>query len=126
MAISRRGVHVATLDEVIARFGHGSEQREAQAQSLQWLMPLCARAGVERVLINGSFVTDHEEPNDVDCVLLQGPTYRSRSRDAVLLRRGLPFVELRIVKRDEYDFFANTFFASDRNMVTKGIVEVVL
>jgi hypothetical protein len=44
------GVHQATLDEVIARFGHGNEQREAQGQSLQWLAPLCRKAGVTNSL----------------------------------------------------------------------------
>jgi hypothetical protein len=66
--------HAATLEEVIRRFGHGSEQREAQGQSLQWLFPLCRGAGIIRILINGSFVTNRLEPNDVDCVLLQGPS----------------------------------------------------
>jgi hypothetical protein len=87
---------------------------------------LCAQAGIERILINGSFVTDRVEPNDVDCMLLHGPSYRARSRKAGLLRRGLPFIELKIVKRDEYDFFANTIFASDRDMMAKGVVEVVV
>ena len=40
------GVHRAALDEVIARFGIGNEQREAQADSLRWLLPMCQRAGI--------------------------------------------------------------------------------
>ncbi|HVT89400.1 MAG TPA: hypothetical protein VHD56_11150 [Tepidisphaeraceae bacterium] len=66
------GVHQATLDEVIDLFETGTEQREAQGQSLLWLAPLCQRAGITRLLINGSFVTTKDDPNDVDCVALQG------------------------------------------------------
>jgi len=120
------GVHRATLDEVIDRFGQGSEQREAQADSLRWLVPLCMRAGIECLLINGSFVTDREEPNDVDCVLLQGPRYDAESDPAADLRQGLPFLEIKVVSREEYDFFARIVFASDRAMITKGVLEVIL
>ena len=120
------GIHVASLEEVIERFGVQSEVRQAQAESLQWLMPLCNEAGIIRLLINGSFVTDGEEPNDVDCLLLQGPTYRSRSLSARQLRRGLPFLELKIVGQVDFDYFSKTVFASDREFVVKGVVEVTL
>jgi hypothetical protein len=39
------GVYRATLDEIVARFGQESEMREAQAESLQWLVDLAKRAG---------------------------------------------------------------------------------
>jgi hypothetical protein len=64
------GVHQATLDEVDVRFGKESEVRRVQMESLRWLADLARRVGVERLVINGSFVTDLLEPNDVDCVLL--------------------------------------------------------
>ena len=120
------GVHQATLDEVIARFGHGSEQRKAQADSLRWLLPLCRRAGVARLLINGSFVTAKQEPNDVDCVALQGSGYRSNSSAAAELRHGLPFTELKIVNEQDYERFRDVLFASDRHMIGKGVVEVLV
>jgi hypothetical protein len=120
------GIHPATLDEVVARFGHGSEQRAAQVESLAWLVPLCVRAGIARLLINGSFVSDREEPNDVDCVLLQGPSYSAGSVAAAELARGMPFLEIKIVTREDYEFFAEILFASDRTMIPKGTIEVAL
>ena len=67
------GIHPATLDELEARFGSGSELRRVQVESLRWLVALARRAGVRRFVIDGSFVSDIEEPNDVDCVLLIDP-----------------------------------------------------
>ena len=64
------GVHVATFDEVAARFGAESELRRAQIDSLRWLIDLARRAKAQRLIVNGSFVTDVFEPNDVDGVLL--------------------------------------------------------
>jgi hypothetical protein len=73
------GVHRATLDEVIQRFGHGSEQREAQADSLRWLVPLCRDAGIFKFLINGSFVTDVLEPTTSIAPFLCRPTMTNRN-----------------------------------------------
>ncbi|HWB52826.1 MAG TPA: hypothetical protein VG722_01490 [Tepidisphaeraceae bacterium] len=120
------GIHVATLEEVIASFGQGSEQREAQGQSLLWLIPLCRAAHICKLLIDGSFISDRLEPNDVDCALLQGSGYSAISPAAAELRAGLPFLEIRIVKQDEYNFLSEVFFASDRDMIPKGMLEVVI
>lgn len=47
------GIHLATLDEIEARFGRESELRRVQMESLRWLMDLVRRAGVERLVISG-------------------------------------------------------------------------
>jgi hypothetical protein len=78
------GVHQATLEEVAARFGRETELRRVQLESLQWLVDVARGAGALRLIVNGSFVTDRPEPNDVDCVLLIGrvfPTTRTRNRN---------------------------------------------
>lgn len=64
------GIHPTTLDEIAERFGHDSELRRVQMESVRWLIDLARQAGVLRIVLNGSFVTDVLEPNDVDCVLL--------------------------------------------------------
>ena len=61
------GVHGATLEEVADRFGQGSELRRVEMESLRWMVDLAWRAGVLRIVVNGSFVADTLEPNDVDC-----------------------------------------------------------
>jgi hypothetical protein len=75
------GLHVAIIDEVEQRFGQESELRRVQMESVRWMVDLAVRAGVERIVLNGSFVTDIMEPNDVDCVLAANETRKSsRSR----------------------------------------------
>src|SRR6266566_439212 len=92
------GVYPATLDEIEARFGRESEIRLAQMESIRWLADLAARAGVARIILNGSFVTDIIEPNDVDCVLLI-PAGPIKDRQAFReLRAGLPFLDIVIVR----------------------------
>ena len=86
------GIHSATLHEIAARFGKESELRRVEMESLRWLVDLARRAGVLRIVVNGSFVTDAYEPNDVDCALLIGTNYPSDATADAELQQGLPFM----------------------------------
>ena len=119
------GIHPATLDEVEARFGRESELRRVQMESLRWLVDLAQRAGVTRLIINGSFVTDVFEPNDVDCVLLIGAGFPHDKFAEAELLAGLPFLEIALVNQADFDMLVEKFFATDRHSVPKGMVEVI-
>ena len=119
------GIHSATLDEVESRFGCGSELRRVQLESLRWLVDLAGRAGVVRLIINGSFVTDVIEPQDVDCVLLVGDGFPQDPAAEAELIAGLPFLELSMVSQSDFKVLVNEFFATDRNAIGKGMVEIV-
>ncbi|MDA0831740.1 MAG: hypothetical protein O2955_07835 [Planctomycetota bacterium] len=119
------GIHPATLDEIDERFGRESEIRRAQIESLRWLVELSRKAGIKRLVINGSFVTDTLEPNDVDCVLLlvSGFPYDKSAEEELI--EGLPFLAISLVNQADFDLLVNEFFATDRQSVGKGLVEVV-
>ena len=108
------GVHSATLAEIRDRFGDSSEIRRAQMDSIGWLIDLAARAGVQRIVLNGSFVTDIIEPNDVDCVLLIGPGPAKDPAAEDELVQGVPFLDISLVGPTDFDYFVNRFFAVDR------------
>jgi hypothetical protein len=120
------GIHRADLEEVATRFGQTSELRRVQMQSLRWLVDLVTRAGVERLVINGSFVTDVFEPNDVDCVLLIGPGFPRDAAAEAELHDGLPFLDIALVKQGDFDLLVQKFFATDREAIPKGMIEVTL
>lgn len=120
------GVHPATLAEIDARFGQQSELRRVQMESIRWLVDLAVRAGVQRIVLNGSFVTDIIEPNDVDCVLLADLDFPADLAAERELQKGLPFLDISIVDEAEFDYFVNRFFAFDRARREKGMVEIVL
>ena len=119
------GLHPATLAEVVERFGTSSELRRVQADSVRWMVDLAVRAGVRRIVLNGSFVTDTLEPNDVDCVLLVGPDFPRDAAAETELRDGLPFLETSLVDQSDFDYFVNRFFAYDRARRKKGMIEVI-
>lgn len=95
-------------------------------QSLRWLVDIARRAGVSRIIINGSFVTDVLEPNDVDCVLLTGPGVLTDAAANDELAAGLPFLEIQVVEDEGFNYLVQRFFATDRDSVPKGMVEVIL
>ena len=119
------GIHPAPLSEVDERFGRGSEIRRVQMESVRWMVDLAVHAGAERVILNGSFVTDIIEPNDVDCVLLFRP---GAPVDGVVLRElraGLPFLDITIARPRRFQQYVNDLFAYDRLGAPKGMVEVL-
>jgi hypothetical protein len=120
------GIHRATLAEIEARFGRASEFRRVQMDSVCWMIELAVRAGVQRIVLNGSFVTDIIEPNDVDCVLLVGPDFPKDLVAEAELDKGLPFLEVAIVDDADFDFFVNRFFAFDQMRESQGMIEVIL
>src|SRR5712692_10407413 len=118
------GIHHAPLEEIATRFGQESELRQAQMESVRWLVDLARRAGVLRIVVNGSFVTDKLEPNDVDCVLLIGPDFPQDAAAEAEMLAGLPFINLELVDLEGFQLFTERTFATDRNLVPKGMVEV--
>jgi hypothetical protein len=119
------GVHPATLAEVDERFGRGSEIRLVEMESVRMMIDLALRAGAKRIILNGSFVTDTIEPNDVDCVLLFVAGERRDRRALKELRGGMPFLSIAMVDQRDFDKLVNNFFARDRMGVAKGMIEVV-
>jgi len=119
------GIHAATLAEIEGRFGRQSELRRVQMESVRWMVELAVRAGVQRIVLNGSFVTDIMEPNDVDCVLLTGGGFPKDRRAEAELRAGLPFLDIAIVRRRDFERLVKVVFATDRYDAPKGMVEVI-
>lgn len=119
------GIHPASLTEIAERFGLESELRRVQMESVRWLVEVALRAGVRRIVLNGSFVTDQYEPNDVDCVLLIDERFPVDPAAEAELRQGLPFLQIDIANQFAFDRFTQRFFASDRFDRPKGMIEVI-
>lgn len=64
------GVHVCSEADVIFRFGSSSRRRRQLALRLRRWIELGRQVGAKRLLVDGSFVTAKEEPQDVDTVIL--------------------------------------------------------
>jgi hypothetical protein len=114
------GLHRASLDEIEDRFGRQSEIRRVQMASLRWLVDLAVRVGVYRLVINGSFVTDELEPNDVDCVLLPGPGFPRDPTPADELLEGMPFLDIQLVDQEAFDWLVTSFLLRIAISLTRG------
>ena len=60
------GVHTATLEEVERIYGLSSGRRKKLMSQLRQAAHNLEKAGVKRIWLNGSFVTDKSDPNDID------------------------------------------------------------
>lgn len=121
------GIHRCRVTEIVERFGIGSPEREVETQELLQFIEWAKRAGVRRLIINGSFVTDKVDPNDVDVVILPGtdyPRHESPLSDATTM---WPFLHV-LVAADDADLenWALGDFGTDRAGQTKGVLELIL
>lgn len=66
-----QGVHRASLQEVLNRFGQATTQRALVGMRLKRVYDLATATGhLKRFMVFGSFVTAKLEPNDVDVFLV--------------------------------------------------------
>ncbi len=80
------GIWRATIDEVVARFGSGSVQREEVTKRLLRIYNLALATGtLERFIVFGSYVTEKAAPNDVDVILIMLDDFRMEACDNVTL-----------------------------------------
>ena len=64
-------MHQATINEVLARFGSGTRQRQAVTARLLRIYHLARATGkLDRLILFGSYITATSNPNDVDIVLI--------------------------------------------------------
>jgi hypothetical protein len=76
------GVYKASLDEVVARFGRGTPQRQLVTARLRRIYDLAQATGkLVRFVIFGSYVTAKLEPNDVDILLVLRDDFREQDYD---------------------------------------------
>ncbi len=95
-------------------------------ESLRWLADLAKRARTKRFIVNGSFVTDIFEPNDVDCVLLIAPDPSHDNAALDEIAAGLPFLDVQVVEQIDFTMLVDRFFATDCHFTPKGVVELMI
>ena len=82
------GVHRATLQDVVERFGGLVGARARCTRNLMHIYELVERTGhLHRFVVFGSYVTNKEEPNDIDVILVMNDDFHPA--EAAVEIRGL-------------------------------------
>ncbi len=63
------GLHLATLEEIVRRFGTSTSRRRYLLSRLQRWVELARTVGALRLFVDGSFVTQKSAPGDIDTVV---------------------------------------------------------
>lgn len=129
------GLHFASEAEVTFRFGASSRRRQRLILRLRRWIELARQINSLRMLIDGSFVTAKEEPNDIEVVVLLPRNFDQQIQDGS--PSALELEELILTRRPEemfaaeddtdwnewVQFFSRTREADGRR---KGLVEIQL
>ena len=129
------GVHLASEAEVTFRFGSASPRRRRLALRVRRWVELAREIGASRLLIDGSFVTDKPDPDDVDAAILLPADFHERVRRG--LDAALELEQMVLTRRPEELFAAEDeidwdewaeFFSRTREPDgrRKGLVEIEL
>lgn len=129
------GIHPATEAEVISRFGTSSPRRRRLVLRLQRWIELSRRTGAIRLLVDGSFVTAKESPNDIDAVVLIASDFEQHVSQGMVA--ALELEEMLLTRYPEEIFAAEDvgdwndwveFFSRTRESDgrSKGLIEVQL
>ena len=129
------GLHVASEAEVIFRFGTPSRRRRKLTLRLRHWLELARQVSARRLLVDGSFVTAKDEPDDVDVVILLAPEFHRQLVEG--MEPALELEEMLLTRRPEEIFAAEDdedwkawveFFSRTRESDSrrKGLIEVRL
>lgn len=121
------GIHRCSLEEIIAKFGQGSPEREIETRELVKFIEWARQLKIKRVLVDGSYSTIKVEPVDVDIVILAGEDYPEKAGSIKTLVGQWPFLHV-VVAEDEADLrqWTDKDFGTDRSGNSRGILEVIL
>jgi hypothetical protein len=127
------GVYLATEADVTFSFGSWTARRRRLILRLRRWLELARLTGVRRFLVDGSFVTAKQEPNDIDAVVLLAEDFEEQvavgsdaALEAMLLTRRPEEIFAAEDLRDweEWvEFFSRT---RERDGRRKGLVEIEL
>jgi hypothetical protein len=130
-----QGIHRATWQEVILRFGYNRTRRRLLA-GLDEALRRLRLAGCRAVYIGGSFVTDKPQPNDIDAVWdITGVDHSaldpvffdfSDGRAAQKARFGAEFFPAEMLEGITGKMFLEFFQLDKQTGERKGIIQVIL
>ena len=129
------GLYLATEAQVTFRFGALNRRRRRLIHRVRRWVALARQVGAIRLLIDGSFVTSKDEPNDIDAVILLPSDFEHQIEEGV--EAALELEEMLLTRRPEeifaaedetdwedwIEFFSRTREADGRR---KGLVEIEL
>lgn len=129
MGLLDKGIYQCKAKEFIKRFCYGEETvRSKYKEVLEQMFAFAVRNGVKSIIVAGSFVTDKENPNDIDCIIIfPNEKYIPMKTDELL---SIEDCELDVMFASENNkelvYSLINMFAVNRFELSVGMVEILL
>jgi predicted nucleotidyltransferase len=125
------GIYRGTADEIAERFCRSSERRQYLEEPLRLLVKIAIDSEAIALFVNGSFVTDKQNPRDIDGVIVLPDAFDTTGELARRLGQlhrdyGLDIERVAAHDIEERDYLLKDFFGTDRDGKPRGLVEVIL
>lgn len=124
-----KGIHQCTTEEFIKRFCYGENTiRVKYKDVLKQLFAFAITYEVNSIIVAGSFITDKEEPNDLDCIVIfKNDKCIPMKTDEVLIVEDCQ-LDVMFASETNKDFIYSliNMFSKDKFDLSVGMVEIIL
>lgn len=121
------GIHLATLDEVMAAFPALTPQRQSLNNALSQCVAIVKRLHLaDKIALDGSYVSEKPDPEDVDIVVLTPGVYQLAGEQQ-FAAEGVDTHLLDIQFAHDVAAYQGwlTFFSTTRSNRQKGVISLV-
>jgi len=126
------GIYRASIDDIEKRFGLNSKKRillfKTFRNFLELIMPF--KTNIKQFILDGSFVTTKENPGDIDCIILIKDNTRFTPEIVDKLVNAKKLYNIHLFIREERNIKEYKklldLFSKDRDLKSKGVIEVIL
>lgn len=129
MGLLDKGIHQCTAEEFIERFCYGENTiRRKYKEVLEQMFAFSVRYGVKSIIVAGSFVSDKEKPNDLDCIaIFPNEKCIPMKTDEMLVVEECEFdIMFAAENNKELIYSMINMFAINRFEISVGMVEIIL
>jgi len=127
-----KGIYKASIKTIEEKFGSTTAKRKVLFQGFKSLVKILVKYkdAIKQLILNGSFVSNREHPNDFDCLLIVKDNFDIYNPDAEKLLYCKEYFQgdLLIIP-EKYRFECRQrikALESDKDGIAKGFLEVIL
>jgi len=126
------GIYKSSITCIEKRFGLDSQKGISLFKDFHNFLELITlfKTNIKRLILDGSFVTSKESPGDIDCIMIIEDNFRFTPEVVKKLCGSKKLYNIHLFMFEEKNIESYreilNFFSKDRDLKSKGLVEVTL
>jgi len=126
------GIYKSSITCIENKFGKSSKERISLFKDFRKFLKMLSpfKKNINRLILDGSFVTSKESPEDIDCIMIINNDFRFIPEIVEELGNSKELYNIHLFMFEEKNTESRrgmlNFFSKDKDLKPKGIIEVIL